>query len=325
LVLMGDKASHERIAQLKMRRVDAARHATDLSVLATLLLSFASLQRSLMARRLAFGCCILCLLSHLALAATSQNASKRVRYDGSDWHLKGDGIVCCPCTVPCPCRTNDVPSYGHCEATLYLRIRQGHYGSVSLDGMQLIDAGGMCAINYNQLSSVYFDTSASPAQQTAFMEIVASFSLQAVTIFPHVRVAAIRTQVTGDHLFNLAIPGILEIIVDRNWGQSSPPMPMVAAPDHFSNLLQYIQNIQYRMHDPEAGLDFDYSHRQANYRIVNIGVDQYRSKSMLIQFGDGKGWFNARQMELIKAQHLAIPQLDVIRKEALRLRESGAR
>jgi hypothetical protein len=238
--------------------------------------------------------------------------------------MKGDGIVCCPCAVPCPCRTNNTPSYGHCEATLYLRIKQGHYGNTNLAGMQVIDSGGMCAIRYQRLSALYFDRSASPSQQAAYMKIVASFLPQGVASFPYVRVAGFDSRIIGDHLFNISVPGLVEIIVDRDWGQPSPPMPMVAAPDHFSNLIQYVQNIRYRIHDPEAGLDFDYSHRQANYRIVDLSIDQYRSKSLLIQFGDGKGSFNTRQMEIIKAQHLPIPQLEAIRKEALRLREARA-
>jgi hypothetical protein len=236
--------------------------------------------------------------------------------------MKGDGVVCCPCAVPCPCRNNSTPSYGHCEATLYLRIRQGHYGNTDLRGMQVIDCGGMCAISYNRLSALYFDLPTSPAQQAAFMKIIASFSPQGVESFPHVRVLSFDVKVAGDHLFNILIPGILQMIVDRDWGQSSPPMPMVAAPDHFSNLIQYVQDIRYRVHDPEADLNFDYSHRQANYRTVDLSVDQYRSKAMLIQFGDGKGWFNARQMEIIKAQHLAIPQLSTIRNLALHLNEA---
>ena len=68
----------------------------------------------------------------------------------ASWRLKGDGVVCCPCRVPCPCRTNANPSYSHCEATLFLRIKQGHYGDVNLDGMNLVSSEGMCAIDYHR-------------------------------------------------------------------------------------------------------------------------------------------------------------------------------
>ena len=100
-------------------------------------------------------------------------------------------------------------------------------------------------------------------------------------------------------------------------------MPMVAAPDHFSNQLQYVQNLRYSVHDPEAGLDFDYSRRQANYRVVDLSDEQYRTKSMLIQYADYSGWYSPGQMALIKAQHLQIPDPVALREQALRLK--GAR
>ena len=244
------------------------------------------------------------------------------RPGAAGWRLKGDGVVCCPCRVPCPCRTNANPSYGHCEATLFLRIKQGHYGDVNLDGMNLVSSGGMCAIDYHLLDALYFSSSDSPERRAAFMALISSFS-SAHSGAPHVRVVTLNAQVIDEHLFKVSIPGILEIVVDRNWGLSAPPLPMVAAPDHFANLLQYVQNIRYSMHDPEAGLDFDYSRRQANYRVVDLTDEQYRTKSMLIQYADYSGWYSPGQMALIKAQHLQIPDLVALREQAIRLR--GAR
>lgn len=274
-----------------------------------------------------FRCCsaAACLLSFASCQFLLAGPPHTVHYDGENWRLKGEGIVCCPCTVPCPCRTNGPPSYGHCEATLYLRIKQGYYGNINLSGMQVIDSGGMCAVSYSRLSALYFDSSSSTAQRSAYMKLIASFSPTMTTSFPHVRVVHFDSQVAGDRLFNISIPGILGMTVDRNWGQAVPPMPVVAAPDHFSNVIQYVQNIRYRIHDPEAGLDFDYSRRQANYRPVDLSVEQYRSKSMLIQFANGQGWFTSQQVKLIKAQHLTLPQVEAIRTEALRLREAKAR
>ncbi len=238
-----------------------------------------------------------------------------------DWSLKGDGVVCCPCRVPCPCRNNGKPSYGHCEATLYVRIKQGHYKDVNLDGLHLVETGGMCAINYERLSALYFDSSESAARRNAYMNLVASFSTAPVE-FPHIGLVPLRAQVTDACLFRIFIPGILELVVDRNWGLASPPMPVVAATDHFANAIQYSQNICYRMHDEKAGLNFDYSRRQANYRSIDLTSREYQTMSMLVQFVDGKGWFSARQLELIKAQNLHLPDLDKIRDTAMRLKSS---
>jgi hypothetical protein len=218
---------------------------------------------------------------------------------------------------------NGKPSFAHCEATLFLRIKQGHYGDVNLDGMNLVTSGGMCAIDYQPLFALYFSSSDSPERRAAFLALHSTFSATPPAGDPHVRVVPLDAQVTDEHLFKVSIPGILEIVVDRNWGLSAPPFPMVAAPDHFSNALQYVQNIRYSIHDPELGLDFDYSRRQANYRVVDLTDEQYQTKSMLIQFADYSGWYNPEQMALIKAQHLQIPDPDALREQVLRLK--GAR
>jgi hypothetical protein len=217
---------------------------------------------------------------------------------------------------------NGKPSFAHCEATLFLRIKQGHYGDVNLDGMNLVSSGGMCAVDYQPVSALYFSSSDSPERRAAFIALESTFS-STPRGEPHARVVPLDAQVTDEHLFKVSIPGILEIVVDRNWGLSAPPFPMVAAPDHFANQLQYVQNIRYSIHDPEAGLDFDYSRRQANYRAVDLTDEQYQTKSMLIQFDDYSGWYNPGQMALIKAQHLQIPDPDALREQAIRLK--GAR
>jgi hypothetical protein len=217
---------------------------------------------------------------------------------------------------------NAKPSFAHCEATLFLRIKQGQYGDVNLDGMNLVTSGGMCAIDYQLVEAVYFSSSDSPERQAAFIALKSSFS-STPPGDPHAKVVSLNARVTDEHLFKVSIPGILEIVADRNWGLSAAPMPMVAAPDHFANQLQYIQNIRYSVHDPEAGLDFDYSRRQANYRVVDLTDEQYRTKSMLIQYADYSGWYSPGQMVLIKAQHLQIPDPVALREQAIRLK--GAR
>jgi hypothetical protein len=278
-----------------------------------------------MAERLKIWLVVVTMLFCTAMLAAqvAELGPIRTRYDGADWKLEGDGVVCCPCSIPCPCRSNAQPSYGHCEATLYLRIAHGSYGAVRLDDMQVVTSGGMCAIHPQGIAALYFEPTASRSQQLAFMRLWASFSAGHVADFPHVRILPIHSEVTGGSLFKVVIPGTLEMTVDRNWGRDSPPMPRVAAQDHFSNTLQYAQNIRYWMHDVEAGLDFDYSRRQANYREVDLSVQQYRSRQMLIEFANGRGWFTSEQMKLIRDQRLAIPQRDWIRDKAKQMFESG--
>ena len=245
-----------------------------------------------------------------------------IHYDGADWRLRGEGVVACPCQVPCPCRHNGSPTYGHCEATLYLQIREGHYAAVSLNNLRLVQTSGPCAMDYQKLAALYFDSSTTPEQQLAFMRLVSSFFPAGVAEFPYVRTVPIEAQITEDRFFRVGIPGILQMSVDRNWGRPTAPLPPIAACDHFSNTLQYSQNIRYRMHDNLANVDFDYSNRQANYRTVELDIGQYRSRSMLVQHVDRSGWFNEPQLRLIREQHLALPDLEGIREAASRLRRT---
>lgn len=245
-------------------------------------------------------------------------------YRGAKWHLKGEGVVCCPCAVPCPCRTNAEASYGHCEATVYLHVTRGYYGKVKLDGLKFVGEGGTCVASYKKHSAAYFDQSASPLMQSAFMDLMASFERNHTVYFPYVRTVPINVQSRDHTYFRISIPNILEMIVDRNWGQSSPPFPPVAASDSFANVIQYAQNIRYILHDPKAHLDFDYSHRQANYRVVDLDYTQYMNNSMLAQFITGSGWFNKSQLQIIHAQHLTIPDLKVMQEKVLRLRQMMA-
>lgn len=165
------------------------------------------------------------LLDVILIAQGGAPGSNRVHYDGSNGKLTGEGVVCCPCKVPCPCRSNGTPSFGHCEPTLYLRIAQGNYGSEKLDGVQVVESGGMCAVNYQRLSAFYFEPSTTRAHQLAFMKLLASFSPENPGDFSHVRVLPFDSEVKNGHLFRVVIPGTLEMMVDRNWARQHRPCP----------------------------------------------------------------------------------------------------
>jgi hypothetical protein len=233
--------------------------------------------------------------------------SEVARYDGKPWSLKGSGVVCCPCRIPCPCRRNGPPSFGHCEATLYLHVKQGRYGTTDLTDLRMIDSGGACSMTYHKLSALYFDEKSSPEERAAMLKLIAGMFIGGAAEFSHIRAVPIDAYELSDRLFRISIPGTLRMEVDRNWGQQSPPFPWVAAIDHFSNALQYVQNVRYEIHDRDANMDFDYSHRQANYRRIDISNEDYANKRMLIQYMDGSGSFNEAQLRLIRELKLQLP------------------
>src|SRR5262245_29215763 len=61
--------------------------------------------------------------------------------DIEQWHVVGDWFDVCNCTVPCPCTFAQAPSEGDCEGILAWHIREGRYGEVTLDGLNIVGIG----------------------------------------------------------------------------------------------------------------------------------------------------------------------------------------
>jgi len=54
------------------------------------------------------------------------------------WRIVGDFIDFCRCSVPCRCTFGQPPDDDHCEGVIGYRIREGTYGDVKLDGLNLV-------------------------------------------------------------------------------------------------------------------------------------------------------------------------------------------
>jgi hypothetical protein len=58
-----------------------------------------------------------------------------------EWRVAGDWFDVCKCGIPCPCTFAQAPTYGDCEGILAWHIREGHYGDVRLDGLNVVALG----------------------------------------------------------------------------------------------------------------------------------------------------------------------------------------
>jgi hypothetical protein len=61
--------------------------------------------------------------------------------DVPGWQVVGDWFDVCKCAIPCPCTFAQAPTYGDCEGILAWHIREGHFGDVSLDGLNVVALG----------------------------------------------------------------------------------------------------------------------------------------------------------------------------------------
>ncbi|MEX0970804.1 MAG: DUF1326 domain-containing protein [Paracoccaceae bacterium] len=82
------------------------------------------------------------------------------------WHIKGELILNCNCTVFCPCVVSlgkHPPTEGYCQAWVGIRIDEGAYGDASLSGLNvglLMDIPGNMGRG-NWKAAAYIDARAS--------------------------------------------------------------------------------------------------------------------------------------------------------------------
>ena len=56
------------------------------------------------------------------------------------WRVKGEEAGGCNCAWGCPCQFNALPTHGRCEGIMTVRIAEGHFGAVRLDGVRYAGA-----------------------------------------------------------------------------------------------------------------------------------------------------------------------------------------
>ena len=55
------------------------------------------------------------------------------------WSIKGPEFVNCNCAWGCPCQFNALPTHGDCRAICAMRIDEGHFGDVGLEGLHFVN------------------------------------------------------------------------------------------------------------------------------------------------------------------------------------------
>ena len=91
------------------------------------------------------------------------------------WHVAGDWFDVCKCNVPCPCTFAQAPSYGDCDGILAYHIREGRYGDVVLDGLNLLGVahflGNIWDGTTKASMGIFLDQRANEAQRAALQAI----------------------------------------------------------------------------------------------------------------------------------------------------------
>lgn len=93
------------------------------------------------------------------------------------WRVVGDFIDFCKCAVPCPCSWGRPPSEGDCDGIIAWHVREGRYGDVELDGLNVAGLGrfegNIWDDDVKMRAGFILDASADEAQREALQTIFA--------------------------------------------------------------------------------------------------------------------------------------------------------
>jgi hypothetical protein len=89
------------------------------------------------------------------------------------WRMKVDYVETCNCDYGCPCNFDGYPTGGFCEALVAYRIRDGRYGRVRLDGVDVVYAAAWPKAIHKGGGTMrlYVSESASAEQRDAVVRI----------------------------------------------------------------------------------------------------------------------------------------------------------
>ena len=150
------------------------------------------------------------------------------------WHAKGDWFDVCKCNIPCPCTFAQAPSFGDCEGVLAWHVREGRYGDVVLDGLNVLALGafkGNIWAGAKITLGIFIDSRAGDMQREALQTIFgcqaggwpAQFA-QTIAEVRGIEVAPIEFEVAGDLAYwRAAVPNKVEARGEALTGPTSLP------------------------------------------------------------------------------------------------------
>lgn len=151
------------------------------------------------------------------------------------WHVAGDWFDVCKCNIPCPCSYVQPPTYGDCDGVLVWHIREGNYGDVRLDGLNVLMlgsfVGNLWAEHSDAYGAVFLDERADEGQRGALQMIfggqAGGWPAQLVATFgPEMQgmdTAPIEVEIDEDlATWRATIPGVVEARAEALTGPTTP-------------------------------------------------------------------------------------------------------
>jgi hypothetical protein len=150
------------------------------------------------------------------------------------WHANGDWFDVCKCNIPCPCEFAQPPSTGDCEGVLAWHIRDGRFGDLALDDLNVIAVGrfeGNIWVDAKATMGIFIDARADPKQREALQTIFGGQAggwpgkfAQKIAEVRGIEFAPIEFEVAGDLAsWRAAVPGKVQASAEALTGPTTLP------------------------------------------------------------------------------------------------------
>ena len=168
----------------------------------------------------------------------------------TDWRMKGEWIKNCNCAYGCPCDFNAPPTHGACTGMAGMRITEGYFGEVRLDGLCFIATVYFPGPLHegNGTMQAIIDERASPEQRDALFGILSGDNSDEGTMF-HIYSLIVAKNLTPifapiefefdreARTARVSIPGVLETTSEpiKNPVTGEPHRIQVVMPEGFEH------------------------------------------------------------------------------------------
>ncbi len=151
-----------------------------------------------------------------------------------EWWMKGDWFDVCSCNIPCPCGFAQAPTNNRCEGVMAYHVRDGAYGTVALDGLNVVVIvvfEGNAWKRENPISiGIFMDERASAPQREALQSVFSGQAGGWMGVFAElvgevrgVEFVPIDVRVAEDLAdWSVEIPGHLKAFAEALSGPTSP-------------------------------------------------------------------------------------------------------
>ena len=152
-----------------------------------------------------------------------------------NWWMKGDWFDVCSCNVPCPCTFAQAPTRNRCEGVMAYHVREGEYGSVRLERLNVIVIvafeGNAWAKGTRISIGIFMDERASDAQRDALQKVFSGQAGGFMGMFAELvgevrglEFVPIRFEVARDLAhWRAEIPGRVKAFGEALSGPTTPP------------------------------------------------------------------------------------------------------